>query len=299
MIIKPMLAETLEDPSSVNFPIIASPKLDGIRCIKTNNRALTRSFKPIPNNFIRTQIENNFPDGVDGEIMLADHSFNDISSAVMSENGTPDFIYYVFDYVISTSSLNMPYKDRLTKLPLLANIPNCQILPHKLINSTEELLKYENECIEAGYEGVMIRDPLGPYKCGCSTLKEGYLLKLKQFEHFEVVVTGFIEQMHNENKAEKNQLGLTKRSTAKAGLKPADTLGKFVVKSLAKVLDIEVGSELRIGSGEGLTKALRKQVWENKLDYVGKIIRCKYQSKGAKNKPRFITFSGFRDERDM
>ena len=46
-ITKPMLAGKCERPDALNFPVLATPKLDGIRCLKIGGRALTRSFKPI------------------------------------------------------------------------------------------------------------------------------------------------------------------------------------------------------------------------------------------------------------
>ena len=64
-IVKPMLAGKCERPNCLRFPVLATPKLDGIRCLKINSRALTRSFKPVSNQFTRRWIEGNLPDGVD------------------------------------------------------------------------------------------------------------------------------------------------------------------------------------------------------------------------------------------
>mgnify|MGYP006263262291 CR=1 FL=1 len=52
MITQPMLAGTLESLADVRYPVYATPKIDGIRCIKVGGRALTRTFKPIPNVYI-------------------------------------------------------------------------------------------------------------------------------------------------------------------------------------------------------------------------------------------------------
>jgi len=298
MITRPMLAETIEVFEDISYPKIASPKLDGIRCLKVGGKALTRSFKPIPNRFIRTTIERIFPDGVDGEIMINGKSFSEGSSGdIMSEDGEPDFVFCLFDYV--KDNLDKPYQKRLVDLATLAGLEYSRILITSVVNNADELRLLEDKYIEEGYEGIMVREPNGPYKCNRSTLKEGYLLKAKEFEHFEVRITSFLEQKTNENEKKKNDLGLSKRSTAKAGMKLAGTLGKFIAASMADVLNIKVGDQLKIGSGEGLTKKLRQDVWDNQDKYVGKIIRCKYQKKGAKDKPRFITFNGFRDERDM
>ena len=75
-ITKPMLASKCENPHLLPFPVLATPKLDGIRCLKLGGKALTRSFKPISNRFAREWIEANLPDGVDGELMLRDGTFS-------------------------------------------------------------------------------------------------------------------------------------------------------------------------------------------------------------------------------
>ncbi|MEX3614478.1 MAG: hypothetical protein VB141_12185 [Burkholderia gladioli] len=46
---KPMLAATLTKPELIKFPVWASPKIDGIRCVFFGGAAYSRSLKPIPN----------------------------------------------------------------------------------------------------------------------------------------------------------------------------------------------------------------------------------------------------------
>ncbi|MCF7675806.1 MAG: hypothetical protein K9N23_06415 [Akkermansiaceae bacterium] len=57
-ITKPMLATKCECPRLLKFPVLATPKLDGIRCLKLNGKAVTRSFKPISNRFAREWIRS-------------------------------------------------------------------------------------------------------------------------------------------------------------------------------------------------------------------------------------------------
>ena len=40
---KPMLAGKCDCPEALSFPVLATPKLDGIRCLKIAGQALTRS----------------------------------------------------------------------------------------------------------------------------------------------------------------------------------------------------------------------------------------------------------------
>ena len=65
-----MLSGKCEDIDSLIYPIYCTPKLDGIRCLKINGKAVSRKFKPIPNKFTAKWIEHYFPDNVDGELIL-------------------------------------------------------------------------------------------------------------------------------------------------------------------------------------------------------------------------------------
>jgi DNA ligase-1 len=291
-ITKPMLAGKIEDLNKLKYPIICSPKYDGIRCLKINGQALTRSFKPIPNKFIFNFLCENLPEGFDGEIIVG-KTFQECSSAIMSFEGEPNFIYWAFDYV--RDDIKKPYEKRLDDLMemyILYHInPRISIVPTKQINNLEELLEYEALQLSVGYEGIIIRDPNGPYKCGRSSEKEGWLLKLKRFVDSEAVIIGLEEMMHNENEIEINELGKNKRSLKKAGLKPANTLGNFIVK------DVNTNIEFKIGTG--LTQDLKKEIWDNKEKYLNKIIKYKYQPTGIKVAPRMPVFLGFRDLIDM
>ena len=44
--------------ADVQFPVLASPKLDGVRILMVGGKALTRTFKPIPNIVIKSDYRN-------------------------------------------------------------------------------------------------------------------------------------------------------------------------------------------------------------------------------------------------
>lgn len=102
---KPMLAAAVEDVSALTFPLIASPKLDGIRCIVRNGVAYSRSNKPIRNRYIQQCVSEYSSDleGLDGELIVGSPTACDVyrvtNSAVMSADGTPDFKFFVFDRI--------------------------------------------------------------------------------------------------------------------------------------------------------------------------------------------------------
>jgi len=292
-ITKPMLAAKIKTLKDIKFPVIVSPKLDGIRCLRINGKALSRSFKPIANKHINKLISENLVDGMDGEV-LSGTTFQDCSSAVMSHKGEPKFIFHAFDYV--SSDIAMPYWERVFELDNIVeklNLPWLVAVPHYVVSGLNEFNYYEQLFLEQGYEGIIVRDPEGPYKCGRSTLKQGWLLKMKSESDSEAQVLGFEEMMHNENEKETNELGHSKRSASKEGKVPANTLGKFLCR------DIKSGVEFAIGTGQGLTLELRQEIWNNQSKYVGKLIKYRYQDVGVKEKPRCPSFLGFRSKDDM
>jgi len=288
MIKKPMLADTCEDPGLLSFPVLASPKLDGIRSLKIKGKAQSRKFIDIPNEHIQDMFKA-LPNNLDGELMIKGGTFNQIQSAVMSEDGTPAIEYWVFDYV--SSGIATPYHVRMQELEALDLPAWCVKVIPKLIHNVDELMKYEAECLAKGFEGIMVRSLEGPYKCGRSTVREAYLLKIKRFKDSEAIILDLQERMHNGNEAQKDAFGRTKRSSHKANLVPDGTLGKFVVRDLKSDVEFDIGT--------GMDDALRQEIWDHRKKYVGKIVKYKYQEAGMKDKPRFPVFLGFRDPRDM
>lgn len=288
MIEKPMLAGTLKDLKTLKYPVLCTPKIDGIRCLKVDGKAVTRTFKPFPNKYVRNCIERVALDGFDGEVIVKGKQFNEVSSLVMSQDGKPDFTYLVFDYCIEPKEYYINRMERLSKLSVKSNIE--YLLPI-FINDESELLRYETNCLTMGYEGVMLRSIYSPYKYGRSTINEGWLLKLKRFSDSEAVILDVVEKMSNQNEAEEDVFGHTKRSSALSGQVPAGTLGGFKVK------DLKSGVEFGVGSG--FNDTIRAEVWKHKESYVGKIIKYKSQKSGEKDAPRFPVFLGFRDKKDI
>jgi DNA ligase-1 len=290
-ITKPMLADKCERLHALSFPLLATPKLDGIRCLKLNGRALTRSFKPVSNRFIREWIEANLPDGLDGELIVKGTTFNETAGHVGRESGEPDFTFAVFDYV--SDGIDVPYACRMQELARLPDYLRVdKVLPEE-IHSLDDLMVYEERCVSEGYEGVMIRTPGSPYKCGRSTEREGYLLKIKRFEDAEAVVLDTYEGMSNQNAAEKDAFGRTKRSMAQSGMVGRGELGGFVVRH------VETGIEFRLGYNHVVGGVDRVSLWQQRSSLLGRMVKFMHQPSGAKEAPRFPKFIGFREQWDL
>jgi DNA ligase-1 len=291
---KPMLAVDCGDVNALRFPLLASPKLDGVRCIVTEGGLMSRSLKPIPNVQVQKELEG-LPVGLDGELIAGD-PFDDpyrrTVSMVMADDKPIDGLrFQVFDRIS-----NMPFSARFDQVQRIKqHITNyrVQVVPHRYVHNLADLLALETEWVGAGYEGVMLRDPEGPYKCGRSTRKEGYLLKLKRFCDSEAEVIGVVELMHNGNEAKTNALGRTERSTCKAGKTGMDTLGAL------RVRDVKTGVEFEIGTG--FTAEDRAAMWSRSSTVafnLWPLAKYKYFPTGSKDKPRFPVFLGWRDRRD-
>jgi DNA ligase-1 len=139
----------------------------------------------------------------------------------------------------------------------------------------------------------MVRTPDSPYKCGRSTEREGWLLKIKRFEDAEAVVLDSYEGLTNQNAAEKDAFGRTKRSTAQAGMVGRGELGGFIVRAL------ETGVEFRLGYNHVLGGIDRETLWRERGSLVGKLVKFAHQPSGAKEAPRFPKFIGFREAWDL
>lgn len=290
---KPLLAGKVDSVDKLRYPLVASPKIDGIRCLIVDGVAMSRKLLPIPNEHIRRKLgkHRSIIEGFDGELCIPGKSFNEVSSAIMSEDGQPVFTYVVFD--IWTEVL--PYARRLTILNNLSNEgklpPGVQVVHSKVVENAKELLGYEEYCLSWGYEGVMVRSLTGQYKQGRSTTNEGILLKLKRFEDAEAVIIGAEEERQNGNAATMDALGHTKRSSHNANKHGKGTLGAFVCSGKEWTETFKVGT--------GFTAEQRDLYWRGFDMLKGRTIKYRYQPSGAKDKPRFPSFIGFRDERDM
>lgn len=284
---KPLLA-TDADLEKLRFPLLASAKLDGIRAIVIDGKVMSRSLKPIPNEYVQGLF--NELDAADGELIVGDPTsktvYRDTVSGVMSVAGTPDVSFYVFDHIRFPTKR---YTDRHNLLHYDSiRYPHVKIHEQHVVTCLDTLLKLEEKMLDKGYEGLILRDPNAQYKYGRSTMKEGILLKLKRFVDAEAEVIGFEERMHNGNEATTNELGRTKRSSHMAGKTGRGDLGALIVRF----------GDVEFNIGTGFDDVERRTVWDNRDNYLGRLAKFKYFPVGVKEAPRHPVFLGWRDRSD-
>lgn len=306
---KPLLAATIEteaDFASLTYPLLASPKLDGIRVILHPSLGpVTRSLKSVPNKFIRDFLSAPALRYLDGEIIVGKETapdvFNRTQSAVMSMGGEPSFTYVAFDH-LGMSTPNCPFEARLLDTrytvgqwnktdPVQATL--VRYLEHTMIHNREELDAYEEWALGEGYEGVMLRTPNGKYKFNRSTLREQILMKLKRFLDDEAEITGWEPLLKNENEAFIDERGYQKRSAHQSGkiadMTRAGKLNMIGRSGRWKDVVFDVGS--------GFDDDLRRDIAANfDQKYKGKMGAYKYLPHGSKDAPRHPIWKGLRHD---
>lgn len=288
---KPMLAATCEEISAITYPVLASPKLDGIRAVVLNGQLVSRNLKPIRNAHVYTKFSHVSMDGLDGELIDGAHDstvFRRTTSAVSRAMGEPkDVKFWVFDVHMP----NATFAERQSYLQSAQWSAGVKLVPHVWIEDQFQLAAYEEKCLNDGFEGVMVRSPHGPYKQGRSTLREGWLLKVKRFEDAEAEIIGFEERMHNGNTLTTDALGHAKRSSHAENMVGRGDLGAMLVRGVSGPY---AGVEFSIGTG--FDDAERSVLWRERSDLIGQQVKFKYFPMGSKDRPRFPVFLGFREQ---
>lgn len=291
--IRPLLS--CEVPlDKVKFPIYISTKFDGIRALVIDGVVYSRSLKPIRNKHVQKLFGKPEYNGFDGELIVGDIYAKDVfqktTSGVMSEDGTPAVTFHVFD-LWSMPTFDYESRQRvLQDLLLQDSTMSCVVYTtiHKC-QTVEDLEFFLNHEKNVGGEGLIGRKPDGAYKYGRSTPREQFSMKFKFFQQEDFEVVGFNERMHNTNEQKRDELGYAERSSAKDGLVPTNTLGSLVLKY----------NDTTFSCGTGFDDKLRKEIWDNKELYLGKLASIRYMSVGSKDLPRIPSFIGFRHVEDI
>ena len=280
----------------LKFPLLVSPKLDGIRATVVNGQLVSRKLKPIPNEATRKAFESHALEGLDGELIVGSETDHDVyrktNSGIMTVAGDPRARFFVFDKWDSYDSFltrnGKIYQTLAGNLDVYEAARVVQVEQEYALNM-DDLLDIEQRTLAKGYEGLMLRDPQARYKFGRSTTKEGILLKLKRFTDSEAVILDVVEEMANMNEATVDERGYTKRSSHQDNKVGKGRMGALLVR------DLTTGVEFQIGTG--FSAADRAEFWEQ--DMRGKIVKYKSFSIGVKDKPRFPSFLGLRSEIDL
>jgi DNA ligase-1 len=197
--LSPMLAEDYADVTlSYEKPLFVQPKLDGIRCIATIDKLVSRNNKEFVScPHIREALKEVFKDDslleLDGELYnheLKD-DFDTLVSHIRRTKPSPQEIkecaetikYYVYDIRDKTKPFSERFK-KLEKIVKRLKNPLIVLVDTREVEDQDTLDKYYTEFLDAGFEGQMIRsDTVYEFD------RTKALVKRKEFitDEFEVV----------------------------------------------------------------------------------------------------------------
>ena len=289
------------DLKKIQYPVLGFPKIDGIRAVIHNRQALSRKLIALPNQYIQDFFSHGHFQGLDGELVVGAPNdplcIKHSTSGVMSREGAPNFTFCVFD---KWDARIPSFQDRLTEARMqIERVGTARVvsLGYQVLHCEDDLLSYEAAQLDVGYEGVILRSHNGAYKHGRSTVREGGLLKLKRFQDSEAEVLEVIEEQFNGNEAQRDNLGRTKRSSAKAG-----KVGKGRAGAL-RVRDIHHGWEFEIGTGMNDTDKAEWWAWwvwwGEKRGYADRLVKYKYFPVGMQDRPRHPVYLSWRHPSDI
>lgn len=196
----PMLAKSYDDQKkNLVYPCYAQPKLDGIRCLAywdiiTEKVVMIsrqgKEFKALGH--LEKQLFQFLKDTsliLDGELYVHGETFQDIVSAIKRDEPSPVshlIEYHVYDIVDTESDYVARNYQIETKVKKQLGGTNVKVVPTWVVNSEAEIDTMWSKATDDGYEGIMLRNKLGFYKCDG---RSSDLLKYKKFmdEEFEIV----------------------------------------------------------------------------------------------------------------
>ena len=293
IVVRPMLANTFsfEDYEKkgsrafkISFPAYVQRKYDGIRCISyiKNNEVILESRKGIPfENFellkeqltyLFKKLPKNFY--FDGELYTDKLDFEVVSGLIRLSKKKANasdleainkIEYHIYDFV-DLDQLTMKYEDRynflfkFTKDNFNKNTNLCVPVETITVKKLEDVKTYHNKFVQEGYEGLMVRDPNGPYEVN---KRSKYLQKYKEFMEEEFKIVGFHDGSGDEKEA---------------------VIWDCITK------DNKTFAVRPKGTFE-----TRKKLYKEANKYIGKLLTVIFQEYSSDNVPRFPVGKAIRD----
>jgi DNA ligase-1 len=274
--VKPMLAKKFgEDytPTSVDYTkglVYSQPKLDGIRCIATQQGLFSRQGKSIVSaphiHEALKPLFDKYPGLVfDGELYTDKlvNDFNKIISLTRKTKPTVEDLkesreliqYHVYDLVAAQKTTKASFADRYEFLDgLIAELNSdyVALVETKKVRDTRDLDELFQVYLEMGYEGQMVRLSTTPYE----NKRTKQLLKRKEFEEEEFLI-------HDIEEGTGNRSGM------------AGTI--YLKKQDGAVF----------GSGVRGNRDSYRELLQNKTKYIGTLASVRFQNYTPDGVPRF------------
>jgi len=158
--------------------------------------------------------------------------------------------------------------------PVVDTMPNVELLPHIMVDldtaaGKDQLERYAKDNVNAGFEGIMIKNMDAPYQCKRST----DWMKFKPVYDYDLTVIG-IEEGTGKN---------------------IGRMGALVCEG------IDDGKHITVNVGSGYTDVERQSYWDDKESVIGQtavvMADAITQNQDGSYSLRFPRFKTFRDDK--
>jgi DNA ligase 1 len=297
---KPLKADNEKiELRKIPLPVIASFKMDGIRCLFYKGNIYTSSLKSFQNANVLSRFEHlrklSEDRGIliDGELMAKSMEFNDLSGMIRSFSGEvpADLYFYAFDMVIN-DDFEEPFEQRIKHLDRMEEHKHLKVLPQIVCNTYEEIEElYEKAIAFGNCDGLMLRSVNGRYKLGRATNKQNIIWKMKPYITLDGKIIGIEQATVVDPKAEKTINELGRSVTSKK-------LGDRILIEMACGFKIECEKGIEIVGLKGFNHEQRKEIWLNPNKYIGRFIEFTGLEVGSKNLVRHPEFKRWRNDKE-
>lgn len=295
--IDPQLAKTM-NPAKFKWDHSwnAEPKLDGLRCIvmvepmkPCGVAAYSRNGKPLwnmQNILFEVAKTNGWPkwarDGfvLDGEVYTKDWnlSMSIVKRSTQSHELVDQLRYHVWDCLTlkeweSRGTLVSNHERRQRLFALLKDPHYIQTIESTPVSNAEELQQAYLRFLEQGYEGAILKNPLGPYKLG---RRSPDWLKIKPWFDADLRVVGCYP-------GEGKHLG---------------RIGGLVLEGSVEWRDHSVDVHTEVGTGFTDEEREFFQGLHDSDKLSGKIVEIKYQEITVDGACRFPVYNRLREDKE-
>lgn len=261
------------DYDLVPYPLLGTPKFDGIHLHNRSDGFYTREGLRVPNCNVRELLKaplnylNSCGAELEFEFLVDGQDFNSLSGTFRAHSEVVNAITIVGLDVYNDKMARYRYKtlERICKEMAELRFPGVTVMwvVPQLLKTPAAARAYAKECLSL-YEGAVFRGASSYYKEGVSTLNEAAFLRDKGLTHYNGEILWFIQ------------------STDKNGVP------KNMCHS-AKVWCSELNTHVTVSMTKNLTDDDRIDFLVNPSDYEGRILEfvCNYTEGMEVRGPRF------------